>query len=112
MPGVVAGDADDRVGAHEPPCLCIGRVLLSDVYAVATCVAGKFGTVVEDEGDLPRLGDRAQEIARAPCLVIAGVLEAELHTGDVAALERFRKQTRKRRRVEARRRDQIEPTAS
>ena len=61
--------------------------------AVAAGRGGEIGTVVQDEGDVARLGDRPQHVARAPDLVVARVLEAELHAGDVAGVERLRQQT-------------------
>ena len=68
---------------------------------------GEIGTIVQDEGDPTGLDHWPQNVARPPDLVIARVLKAKLHAGDVAGVERFRQQSRKRRRVETRRRDQI-----
>ena len=72
-------------------------------------LGGEVGAVVEDEGDVAGLRDRPQHVAGAPDRVVVRVLQPQLHAGDVAGVERRRQHQRKRRRVEARRRDQIEP---
>jgi hypothetical protein len=44
-------------------------------------------------------------------LIVIRVLEAELNAGDVAGVERLAQASGKRRRLEGRRRDEIEPGA-
>lgn len=84
---------------------------LTDVNAVAPHLGGEIGAVVEEKGCLARLDDRAQDIARLANVVVRDILQAQLHGSDVTGIERLRHHRRKRRRVQARRRDQIQPAA-
>ena len=89
MAAVIAGDADDAVGAEEPARLGIGRVLLADMDAVAAGGEREVGPVVHDEGDVARLRDRPQHVGGAADRVVVDILEAKLHAGDVAGIERL-----------------------
>jgi hypothetical protein len=79
--------------------------------AVAPGLEREIRAVVHEEGDAAVLRDRAQRLGGAPDGVVIGALQAELNASDVARIECRGEQARKRRRLERRRRDQVEPCA-
>jgi hypothetical protein len=79
--------------------------------AVGAARGGDVGAVVDDEGGVARLHDRAQRVAGALQRVVVDVLETELDAGDVVGVERRGEPLTERLRIELRRRDEIEPTA-
>jgi len=76
--------------------------------AVAAERCRKVGTLVDEKGDTPRLHLRHQRLDRAPDRVVAGVGQAKLKRSDIAGVERRIEHKRKRRRLDRRRRDQVE----
>src|ERR1019366_10413817 len=106
MPAVMARDADNPVWQSRAG-LGITGILLADMHAVAAQLGGEVGAVIEDEGGAMRLHQRAQHIRGAADLVVAGLLEAQLEGGDVAARQRAFQHTGEILRRDARRRNQI-----
>jgi hypothetical protein len=79
--------------------------------AVAAQLDGEVGPVVHDEGDVAFLRDGPQHVGGAPDGVVVHVLQAKLKAGDIASLQRIRQRARERRRIERRRRDQVQAAA-
>jgi len=86
--GIVAGDADDPLVAHQAAGLGVGGVTLPDVHAVAVEFGGKVRPVVEDKGGAALLHDRPQDAHGVADRRVIGVLEAQLHGGDIAGIKR------------------------
>lgn len=55
--------------------------------AVAAGLGRQIGAVVQDEGDVARLGDREQDVDGAADRVVIDILQPQLETGDVAAVK-------------------------
>ena len=81
------------------------------MHAVGAAGDGDVGPVVDDEGRVALLADRPEHVAGAPQRIVVDVLEPELDARDVVGVERLREHVAERRRIELRRRDEIEPTA-
>ena len=77
--------------------------------AVAIELGGEVGPVVHDKGDAALLGDRLQHRGGGADRLVVDILQAQLHAGDIAALEGGDELRRKSVRVERGRRDQVEP---
>ena len=107
----MASDADDLLVTDQPARLRIGRVFLPHMAAVGSHFGGDIGPVIDDKRDLVRMRDRHQNVDRVTDRVIRRVLQAQLQAGNVTARQRRFKVTGKTRRLQHRRRDQIEPAA-
>src|SRR4051794_14773565 len=89
MAAVAAGHADNAVRSQQTTRLLIGGVLLADMHPVAIELGGKVGTIVHNERDITRLGNRLQNAGGAADRVVLQILEPQLQTGDIAASQRL-----------------------
>jgi hypothetical protein len=104
---VVTGHADDGLTADEAPGFPVGRVVLTDVDAVATGFCCEVRPVVEKKSDVTTLHNRTEDIAGPADGIIVHVLQAHLDARYVVGVEGSGQPRRKRRRVEKRRRNQV-----
>ena len=107
----MAGHADYGVAAEHRARVLITGVLLADMDAVATGVAGKVGPVVHNQIDAALARHRQQNFGLAAHRIIVDILEPQLHAGDIAGIQRHRQRIAERRRIDARRRNQIKAAA-
>ena len=85
MAGILAGDADNRVGPEQRAGLPIGHILGTDMHAINFEFLGEINIVVEEKGDIRRLGNREKTLGRFDNLFFRTVFQAQLETGDIAA---------------------------
>ena len=76
---------------------------------VAAQLRGQVGSVVQQEGDVAALADGAQDVDGPADVVVIGRFQAKLDAIDPAGVQRFRQPVGEGRRLEARRRDQVQP---
>jgi hypothetical protein len=109
MTAIAARHANNAVRPKQAARLFIGSVLFADMHPVAIQLGGEVGTVIHDERDIARLGDRLQDAGGAPYRVVANLLQAQLQAGNIAARERLVEFLRELVGVEGGRRDQVKP---
>ena len=83
----LAGDAHLPVGSDDPARLGIGHVVLADMHAVAVEFHRQVWPVVHDQRRVALLADRPQRVGDAGDLVVGNVLQPELESRNVAAVE-------------------------
>jgi len=107
--GIVASDADDGIVAETRAGGFIIGVRLTDMNAVAAGIGGEIGPVVNEEGNIPVLASRPQNVDGTADGVVVGGFKAKLDAIDIARVQRFRQDIGERRRLKARRGNQVQP---
>jgi len=79
------------------------------MHPVAIELGGKVGTIIHDERDIARLGNRLQNAGGAADRVDVRILQAQLQAGDIAAGQGLVKFLRELVGIEGGRRDQVKP---
>ena len=103
----MAGHADNGLGQQRAG-VRVSCVFLTDMDAVAAQFGGEVGPVIEDKRGARALHDGPQDVGGAADLVVAGLFQAQLERGDVAAQKRLLQHAREIGGRDARRRDQIQ----
>jgi hypothetical protein len=83
----VTGHADDSLAADEAPGFLVGRVVLTDVDAVATGFRREVRAVVEKQRDVTVLYNRTEDIAGLADGIVIHILQAHLDTRYVVGVE-------------------------
>jgi hypothetical protein len=85
--GVVTGHADDSLATDDAPGFLVGRVVLTDVDAVATGFRREVRAIVEKQRDVTALYNRTEDIAGLADGIVIHILQAHLDTRYVVGVE-------------------------